>query len=103
MSDLFDDEAVGGFAFFHAERNVMQRFFLEALEDFPRLHELALSARKVGGVDHEFHRYGGLINDKTLQGLGAIGGADRSEEHPSELPSLMRISYAVFCLKKKRY
>src|SRR3546814_1796521 len=26
---------------------------------------------------------------------------DRSEEHTSELPSLMRISYAVFCLKKK--
>src|SRR3546814_7135597 len=25
----------------------------------------------------------------------------RSEEHTSELPSLMRISYAVFCLKKK--
>src|SRR3546814_8866685 len=25
----------------------------------------------------------------------------RSEEHPSELQSLMRISYAVFCLKKK--
>src|SRR3546814_10855272 len=28
--------------------------------------------------------------------------ADRSEEHTSELQSLMRISYAVFCLKKKR-
>src|SRR3546814_5750469 len=28
-------------------------------------------------------------------------GADRSEEHTSELQSLMRISYAVFCLKKK--
>src|SRR3546814_9618821 len=27
--------------------------------------------------------------------------ADRSEEHTSELTSLMRISYAVFCLKKK--
>src|SRR3546814_9641990 len=27
---------------------------------------------------------------------------DRSEEHTSELQSLMRISYAVFCLKKKR-
>src|SRR3546814_9226701 len=26
----------------------------------------------------------------------------RSEEHTSELPSLMRISYAVFCLKKKK-
>src|SRR3546814_835892 len=32
--------------------------------------------------------------------LPAIGG-DRSEEHTSELQSLMRISYAVFCLKKK--
>src|SRR3546814_10753097 len=29
------------------------------------------------------------------------GDADRSEEHTSELQSLMRISYAVFCLKKK--
>src|SRR3546814_3302678 len=28
------------------------------------------------------------------------GGAKRSEEHTSELPSLMRTSYAVFCLKK---
>src|SRR3546814_4708412 len=28
--------------------------------------------------------------------------AGRSEEHTSELPSLMRISYAVFCLKKKK-
>src|SRR3546814_3628722 len=28
-------------------------------------------------------------------------GATRSEEHTSELPSLMRISYAVFCLKNK--
>src|SRR3546814_7279580 len=29
-------------------------------------------------------------------------GIDRSEEHTSELQSLMRISYAVFCLKKKK-
>src|SRR3546814_10021149 len=28
---------------------------------------------------------------------------NRSEEHTSELQSLMRISYAVFCLKKKKY
>src|SRR3546814_6853825 len=34
---------------------------------------------------------------------GDVGGEDiRSEEHTSELQSLMRISYAVFCLKKKR-
>src|SRR3546814_4695268 len=30
------------------------------------------------------------------------GAADRSEEHTSELQSLMRNSYAVFCLKKKK-
>src|SRR3546814_4994862 len=30
-------------------------------------------------------------------------GQDRSEEHTSELQSLMRISYAVFCLKKKNF
>src|SRR3546814_3175130 len=32
----------------------------------------------------------------------ALGGIYRSEEHTSELQSLMRISYAVFCLKKKK-
>src|SRR3546814_8073147 len=35
--------------------------------------------------------------------LSRVGGDDhRSEEHTSELQSLMRISYAVFCLKKKK-
>src|SRR3546814_1611076 len=35
---------------------------------------------------------------------GELRGNDqRSEEHTSELQSLMRISYAVFCLKKKKY
>src|SRR3546814_1778878 len=37
--------------------------------------------------------------DAELAGAGAEG---RSEEHTSELQSLMRISYAVFCLKKKK-
>src|SRR3546814_5146360 len=34
--------------------------------------------------------------------LRASGLKSRSEEHTSELQSLMRISYAVFCLKKKK-
>src|SRR3546814_4019740 len=34
--------------------------------------------------------------------MGMRDGAPRSEEHTSELQSLMRISYAVFCLKKKK-
>src|SRR3546814_2450146 len=33
----------------------------------------------------------------------AIASTSRSEEHTSELQSLMRISYAVFCLKKKKH
>src|SRR3546814_3390819 len=43
-----------------------------------------------------------LAHRPTLDWLErAIGRAPRSEEHTSELQSLMRISYAVFCLKKK--
>src|SRR3546814_8699326 len=38
----------------------------------------------------------------TNAGADAIAGPMRSEEHTSELQSLMRISYAVFCLKKKK-
>src|SRR3546814_3098117 len=34
---------------------------------------------------------------------GHVDGVGRSEEHTSELQSLMRISYAVFCLKKKKH
>src|SRR3546814_8860554 len=33
----------------------------------------------------------------------SLSGRRRSEEHTSELQSLMRISYAVFCLKKKKH
>src|SRR3546814_4927312 len=36
-----------------------------------------------------------------VRGQETVGLAERSEEHTSELQSLMRISYAVFCLKKK--
>src|SRR3546814_1144686 len=38
----------------------------------------------------------------TGKGMGLHDLTDRSEEHTSELQSLMRISYAVFCLKKKK-
>src|SRR3546814_1844766 len=48
--------------------------------------------------------------DALFEALGRTNDAivvdlprSRSEEHTSELQSLMRISYAVFCLKKKKY
>src|SRR3546814_8647585 len=55
----------------------------------------------------------GLGREEPVAPLGAPGGKvatagqttrlpHRSEEHTSELQSLMRISYAVFCLKKKK-
>src|SRR3546814_4348659 len=45
----------------------------------------------------------GIINTHTMCATLVMyhGSDERSEEHTSELPSLMRISYAVFCLKKK--
>src|SRR3546814_6426404 len=39
----------------------------------------------------------------SSRGRNRVAMASRSEEHTSELQSLMRISYAVFCLKKKKY
>src|SRR3546814_8038210 len=44
----------------------------------------------------------GLYDKFGLVGGDIMHGHMRSEEHTSELQSLMRISYAVFCLKKKK-
>src|SRR3546814_3684577 len=41
------------------------------------------------------------LRPRRVRDHGALRPQGRSEEHTSELQSLMRISYAVFCLKKK--
>src|SRR3546814_7418214 len=48
---------------------------------------------------------GAVAGARRHRGLrvGQLPPAGRSEEHTSELQSLMRISYAVFCLKKKNH
>src|SRR3546814_6794106 len=51
-----------------------------------------------GGLELSEHWKDGM---KTFQGMFTRGFPNRSEEHTSELQSLMRISYDVFCLKKK--
>src|SRR3546814_4464567 len=43
------------------------------------------------------------LGDVDMQVEAGDDGYIRSEEHTSELPSLMRISYAVFCLEKPNY
>src|SRR3546814_10307570 len=44
----------------------------------------------------------GPVDTIDLSDVGHMDTIGRSEEHTSELQSLMRISYAVFCLKKKK-
>src|SRR3546814_8069536 len=60
------------------------------------------------GFDRRLYRQGiagSQAHCRMLVKQGLISAAEgkRSEEHTSELQSLMRISYAVFCLKKKNY
>src|SRR3546814_4998617 len=50
--------------------------------------------------EYDLEAYGGLA--QVAPKLAAATILARSEEHTSELQSLMRISYAVFCLKKKK-
>src|SRR3546814_4660902 len=75
--------------------------------DAPRVQQLAVVGRR--GV---FEQPLVLGEERPLVADEGLGGAEvdnqvvaldlaRSEEHTSELQSLMRISYAVFCLKKK--
>src|SRR3546814_7987881 len=53
--------------------------------------------------EHLFHDLATATNTPALSFADvAAKAALRSEEHTSELQSLMRISYAVFCLKKKQ-
>src|SRR3546814_2414640 len=61
-------------------------------------------AARLREADHR-RRAGGGGGDERLglpPALQDHHGDERSEEHTSELQSLMRISYAVFCLKKKK-
>src|SRR3546814_7144152 len=52
----------------------------------------------LAGALHPFIRIRGFVIEEHL----AVTDRQRSEEHTSELQSLMSISYAVFCLKKKK-
>src|SRR3546814_1926099 len=57
-------------------------------------------------LEHMLSDMGGVIVGQAHNVVGALTQMEqmawsRSEEHTSELQSLMRISYAVFCLKKK--
>src|SRR3546814_8135436 len=97
----------------HAEQEVLQvdRERQQAVEEGGDRRQLlaqaAIAVRQLeaGGVLERLQGtavdLAGIEQDVELAQRGAaIGG--RSAEHTSELQSLMRISYAVFCLKKKK-
>src|SRR3546814_2724365 len=52
--------------------------------------------------DRRASRVGDIVVVQIVEQHKGSKKANRSEEHTSELQSLMRISYAVFCLKKKQ-
>src|SRR3546814_1017280 len=61
-------------------------------------------SRRLRGLPAARHAQWHLFPDELRSGRGCVHHVQlqRSEEHTSELQSLMRISYAVFCLKKKK-
>src|SRR3546814_4100645 len=61
----------------------------------------ALGLQPFDGLRNDFGMRQDIVMNNGFN-LSAIHIAGRSEEHTSELQSLMRISYAVFCLKKKK-
>src|SRR3546814_6367325 len=78
--------------------------------DFARLHRLQfeydreLALERAGdhiGVEQVFHQRGPGPSSGNASRQAWNSSTSRSEEHTSELQSLMRSSYAVFCLKKK--
>src|SRR3546814_2875999 len=96
-SDLFTNSGVDqghalAQAFAHRTFDAGVPHHYRALAEVGR-HDFRVATQEVA----ELRQRRGLL-------IGVHGGHDlvkRSEEHTSELQSLMRISYAVFCLKKK--
>src|SRR3546814_3601612 len=78
---------------------------LSARRPAPGVLEAAPRHHRVVQEHAAWRGHGGALLDGSAArkqvGLSAADH-DRSEEHTSELQSLMRISYAVFCLKKKK-
>src|SRR3546814_10010377 len=71
------------------------RGFAIMMEELPR-ERLTIASRALGESQRAFELTVDYVKEREAF------GQRRSEEHTSELQSLMRISYAVFCLKTKK-
>src|SRR3546814_1863571 len=90
---------------FRLEVSCLKFEVTDCVQDFRG--EVALALLLVVGEEAQFGKHRvvvGRAGDEVIPGVAGRRVAareQRSEEHTSELQSLMRISYAVFCLKKK--
>src|SRR3546814_1426122 len=98
-------------AFCHANGDIRFRFTHQTITDHAAGDLAALSSGHGRVIDGEAHRQRRWVDwlgidrlaDRNISyRIGNRRNGKRSEEHTSELQSLMRISYAVFCLKKKK-
>src|SRR3546814_4790423 len=78
------------------KRKIIGAAFIDEFDDAAH----AVQAELPAGVEVKWLGQGTIYPD-VIESISVNG--PRSEEHTSELQSLMRISYAVFCLKKKKY
>src|SRR3546814_2654538 len=89
---------------FHRTAAPLERAFQRPCERLVILDDQQM-ARVAWGVGHAFSPPGGAsaeIGRNIRTSAPPPSRLERSEEHTSELQSLMRISYAVFCLNRKK-
>src|SRR3546814_6912024 len=93
--------------------HLVARYIVGRIIWFGRNHRIRAEAIDGVAIEGDARRRGSIL---ALRNIGRAGDREpfgrikvqfsadhpRSEEHTSELQSLMRISYAVFCLKKKK-
>src|SRR3546814_8652176 len=73
-----------------------------AVEFISHYEEAVARAAHIKGMDGVVCGHIHTAETRQFGDITYYNDGDRSEEHTSELQSLMRISYAVFCLKKKK-
>src|SRR3546814_3391195 len=102
-SDVCSSDLLAGFAVLRQRRQIHRARLAFELRDRVELAADLEDRREIVGVGDR-RRTVGLedrrvaVVDDLAEGVEVGAAAARSEEHTSELQSLMRISYAVFCL-----
>src|SRR3546814_998760 len=101
-SDVCSSDLIGTLARALSDMTQALRERIDAGEHFAAdvTHELK---NPIASVRSAIEGLGRVTSDEQRAQLLRIADEDRSEEHTSELQSLMRNSYAVFCLKKKKH